>query len=156
MSETPPNTGPNRNTLRQLAQMLPSVIQGIKEGTLGGRGRKVPILTVHYRKTCKICCALFDAAKLGPGAEVTPQPGICDRCQGMLDQGYIAFTCSTGPEGRGRFCFAQSDRLKDKAGTIMPINPEVFDRLAAHYKAEWQKETESTNEPDNPRQDAAE
>jgi hypothetical protein len=112
--------GPNPETLKSLAGMLPHLANGILEGKVGGKGRSIAP-EKRPRKLCTICLARYDFATMGE--DFLPTSGICDRCQGLLDDGYIAFVCG------GEVAFAKHPHLADMAGTIQKINSETFEKI---------------------------
>src|SRR5512135_2374789 len=98
------NTGPSDDTLRRLKGMLPSMAMSVHEGKLHGRGRKIG--KPQPRKTCPVCCKLFDFVSVErEKAEIKAEP--CEECGKLLKEGWIAFTSGD------KYAFCRSERMKD-------------------------------------------
>lgn len=122
-------TGPNPETLKALAGMMPSFAQGVVEGKLKGKGVKVGPPPQYPTKICVICATTFDF--ITGGGERVLLKGHCPRCQKFLDEGNTAFV--HGDE----FMFAKSESLKDMAGKVVRVKPETFAALKKQYEQEW-------------------
>lgn len=106
------NTGPNPENLRRLAGMLPSMVQGMATGRIGGKGK--PALRFP-RWSCPACCATW-------GKPYTPEPPAnrpCRACGNCLKAGGVIMVCLDG-----RFV-----RVKPKKGKGGSINPRYAGRV---------------------------
>ena len=98
------------------------------------------------KKMCEICGKGFEWTTIqGP----LPEVSRCKRCDGKLKEGYIALISDN------RFAFIKSESLKDKAGEIMEISPEVMEQVQKHYMAEWVEKMEETKPKPNEPTDTA-
>jgi hypothetical protein len=120
-----PGKGPDIKTLSFLSGMLPSLAKHVGRGKPFGR-KVTP--EKRPRKICTVCMRPFDYAAVGD--DFQPGTGICEQCTGLLQEGYIAFTCG------GEYAFARHPHLADMAGKIVKLQPETFDklRLKFHFK----------------------
>ena len=132
--------GPDRQTLRKLAGMMPSFIQHQeqKRKTRAGTVRR----TMRPRKLCSICARLFDYVETTE--EISMGAGHCELCAAKLKEGYTALVCAD------RFAFVKSDRLKDLAGTVEQVSPEVMAEVEKHYVSEWRQADGAAEQPNNP------
>lgn len=121
MSDTPPNTGPSHETLANLHAMMPSFIKGLKKKAVFGKGR--PAAVSRPRKVCKVCGLLHDHAMLSPTAELEIKSDLCETCGPMLKDGYAALVCGE------KYAIIKCDALKDWAGTIKQVSPNVMDAV---------------------------
>jgi hypothetical protein len=123
--------GPSDHTLKHLAGMLPTFTKGVIERKATGKGRKVgtPNTVVQPTRMCPICLKAFDFFQVPEDSTLKAEH--CVRCAALLKEGYIAFTSGK------RFAFAKSSRMMDLAGKVVKLSPEVFEKLAQHYKDEW-------------------
>jgi|ERR1043166_194533 hypothetical protein len=130
--------GPDPDTLRKLAGMMPSFIAGMEQKRARGKGVKV--VARKARRICSICARLFDYAETTE--EITMGTGHCELCAAKLKEGYAALVCAD------RFAFVKSERLKDLAGTVEQVSPEVMAEVEKHYVTEWKKEDGAEDKPE--------
>lgn len=123
MSDQPP--GPSRDTLKNLAGMLPSFTMAMKGKKITGKG--APLKILRPRKVCPVCGDLYDKVMLPPNADLALEPKNCERCQGLLDEKWTAFTCGEN------YAFARSPGLVSMAGQMVQISPSVFEQLAKEF-----------------------
>lgn len=128
--------GPNLNTLRGLAGMLPTFAKGVVERKVSGKGAKVAP-SKRPTKTCPVCFAAWDWQPIGVelGDEFATSSQVCSRCDGILKEGYIAIVCG------GEYAFVKHDHLIDMAGTIQRVKPETFEKLRGKFKVQRQADT---------------
>lgn len=107
--------------------MLPSMVRGLKEKRIGGKGR--PEQVTRFRKICRVCAKLFDKAATDPMRPL--ETGTCEGCSAMLDQGYIGLRSTDG------YAFIKSASLADMAGQVIQIQPANFEQIRAQYNVEW-------------------
>lgn len=136
MQEQPDGTGPNPETLRRLAEALPSMVKGLAKGKIGHKGQ--PVGKPQPRKVCPACGRLHDLVTRQPGEDFKlPERAVCKECQAKLDDGYIALVSICPDPRKGHRCaFVKTEKLADKAGQIMPISDEVMDKVVAKLKAQ--------------------
>lgn len=116
--------GPSDSTLRSLHGMLPSLKVGIEKGKISGGGHKVATLK-RPRKNCPVCLTGWDWA--AEGDEFQMQAAVCERCEGLLKEGFIALVCG------GEYAFAKHPHLADMSGTIQRVKPETFEKLRGKF-----------------------
>lgn len=133
-------TGPDRETLKNLAGMLPSFVQGMEKKRALGKGKAVQI--PRPTKVCKVCGLLFDKVMAAPSKEMDIHPTYCDRCDKELKSGCTAIVCGD------LFAFVTSSKLMDKAGEVMHVSPNVMEAISKQYAVK-KRESESGNPSDN-------
>lgn len=131
MSDQP--VGPDRNTLRQLAGMLPSFMKGLAHKKSVGRGKPVP--TPKATKLCPICADGYEKKNLPPQDNTSPDIVNCPKCQAQLDAGSAAFVCGDW------YVFAMSPRLSDMVGKIVHVSPHVMEALKKEFDAKPRKDS---------------
>lgn len=137
--ETP--QGPSDETLKRLAEQLPSFIAGMETKKTVGKGRKISIpAPPKPRQICRVCSKAFDYAHVEGDSEM--KPGLCDTCEPMLKQGCVALISSD------KYAFVKSPRLADMAGQIIPISHQNMEKVLKEYNAEWsERVTPKTDAP---------
>lgn len=109
------NDGPSPETIQHLAGMMPSMIQGIRQKTIGGKGVKLLPTSV-----CPIC------GKAHNYASFTQRPALpieaqCDSCKALLETN----TCLKAEDGR--YAFLSTPVLK--VGVVVAVTDEQMDRI---------------------------
>jgi hypothetical protein len=137
----PPMPGPSKSTLRGLAGMLPSVVEGIQKKTFKSARRKW-IERVPTKK-CGVCGKGWAKVNIRSDAPEADRPKLtithCCRCNGMLKKGYTAFV------GDGYFCFARSKtRVTDLNGQVIELPPEQMAEFKKQFNAEWNTREDAT------------
>ena len=141
MSEQP--TGPDRNTLKNLAGMLPSFMRGLAHKKSVGKGKPVP--APRATKMCPICADGYDKKNLPADDRSNPEIKNCPKCQAHLDSGLAAFVCGD------HYAFAMSPKLSDMAGEIIQVSPHVMKVLKkAHILEATIKEFDAQHRKDTP------
>lgn len=117
--------GPSPETLRFLNNALPSVVAGMEQKRIGGRGKPIGVTHVKKpKKCCRVCAAFFGHVVVPQTEDIMMEIALCDRCISMLNEGYIAFTCDD------RFAFAKSKgKLAKDAGKVLRLPRHLMDRM---------------------------
>lgn len=111
----------------------------VHEGKLHGRGRKIG--KPQPRKTCPVCCKLFDFVSVErEKAEIKAEP--CEECGKLLKEGWIAFTSGD------KYAFCRSERMKDLGGKIVPLSPGVFQKIEDAFPMEWKTRVKHNGTPE--------
>jgi len=120
-------TGPNLHTLKSLHEIMPSMIEGLKEKRITGRGK--PVESAKPRQLCRVCAKLFDyATSLG---ETEMKSGTCETCAAELKAGYVALVCGN------KFAFVKGKTIADLAGEVVTLPPEKMLLIEKQFQAEW-------------------
>ena len=107
--------GPSYESLRRMAQMLPSMKAGVQSKKIGGGGvRLVPTAT------CDICGKAHRHVTTGRNAP-PPTVATCNECLTQLEDG----TCLKAPNSR--FAFVKSSKLP--VGQIINVSNEEMGRV---------------------------
>lgn len=132
------DTGPSFETLMKLRDALPSLAKGLAHKKIGGKGK--PVIQPTPRKTCSVCCKMFDYVTVEDPPAVVAEP--CEDCAKMLKDGCVAIVAGD------RYAFVKSKLLEDMAGQIMPVSPYVLEHVNKHFQAEWKmKENNGQSTP---------
>jgi Zn-finger nucleic acid-binding protein len=129
MSEEP--AGPDRNTLKNLAGMLPSFMRGLAHKKSVGKGKSVRV--PRATKMCPICADGYEKKNLPPDDRSNPEIKNCPACQAQLDAGSAAFVCGD------YYAFGMSPQLADMAGQIIQVSPHVMEALKKEFNAQHRK-----------------
>lgn len=132
------NTGPSFENLLKLRDALPKLAHDLTHKKIGGKGR--PVIP-QARKTCTVCCKLYDFVTTKE--DVLLQPVPCETCQKELDAGYVAMV------GGDKYAFVKSKRLADLAGRVVHVPPHVMEKINDAFALEW-KTQESHDEKTPP------
>jgi len=144
MSDLHNPTGPDPEFFKNLKNQLPSMKEALEKKRVF-RGQ-VPVSEMVPKKCCRVCGRGFEWTTIqGP----LPEVALCKRCDEKLKEGYIALISDN------RFAFIKSESLKDKAGEVMEISPEVMEQVQKHYLAEWVEKMEETKPKPNEPTDTA-
>lgn len=125
-------SAPDFESLRKLRDMLPAVAEGLVQGKLSGKGKKIPIRRPN--KTCPICCTMFDFVMV-PDAEQwnLPTAQHCEKCAGMIGDGYVALVCGD------RYAFVKSKMLEQLEERVVTMEPEQMNQISKAFDAEWKQ-----------------
>lgn len=131
--------GKGPQNLHLLAGSLPSMVGGMEEGKIGGKGRAPMVPNI----VCKICSAAFGKSPDGMGILFK----ICAACDTKLKSGFVAITCLNRDP---MFVKPPSEHpLFKDVGTIVNVSMMTMDALIAKYEAK-KKATHTDETPQNP------
>lgn len=138
--------GPSFSTLNRLAGMLPSFKEGMAKKMTYGGGK--PGMIRRPRKGCPICGTAYDYVTTQDDISITVEH--CERCQGFLNQGYVAFVSDH------RFAFiTPNESLRDMAGKVIKISSHVFDQLEDKFRLQSQAREDDNGIGNNPTSETA-
>jgi hypothetical protein len=112
--------GPSPESLRRMAQMLPSITAGIKERRIGGKG-----VSLVPTCTCDICGKAHNYVSTAKSVPL-PQSKTCNEC---LEE-FKAGTCLKSKDGR--FAFVTSPKLP--LGKTIEVTNEEMTRVQDRHK----------------------
>jgi hypothetical protein len=141
MSDTPPNTGPSHETLKALAGMLPSLKQGLKDGSVCGKGK-----VSHPTAMCKICSKMWDFVRAPAGSDLPMIRGEnCADCSRRLKAGMVAI-CNGA-----NYAFVESKgALADERGNVIKVSDATWRAMEKEFSdAQMQKEKTANDSNEN-------
>lgn len=133
-----PRSGPDPENLRKLAGMLPTMVAGLEEKRIGGRGTPVP--SKKPTKICIVCGIAFDsqAVEVDPEKPPMPEEGLCDGCweklqyEEAVEDGKTIRCCAVVCDDV--FSFMVSSGLGELAGKIVEVPQEQMMQVAKQHK----------------------
>ncbi len=125
MSDAPQNTGPSHETLKALFGMLQSLKKGLKDGSIGGKGK-----VSRPTAMCKVCSKAWDFTFVPVESQTMIRGENCDACAARLKAGMVAI-CN-GPN----YAFVESKgALEDERGNVIHVSDATWQALEREFSA---------------------
>ena len=125
--------GPDKETLRQLAGMLPSVIEHAENKRILKTGSRS---LSHPHRVCVICLKTFDFKRVAPEKI---ERSVCEICNISLVEGYTAIICDD------KYAFVRSEALADLAGKIVSVTGPQMARIEEKHQLQLKRRELTAN-----------